>query len=162
MRYENPLHLAEEAAALDLLSDGRVALGVSRGSPEPALRGWETFGYTGSKDPRGADLARAKFDLFLRAVRGMPLFFFLPFALGVSPGFGLSFFSGALGGEPLLFFFPTALGLGFRLGIRLRSRLRLRHGVLGLDLDLDLSLFPGRRLFFRPLLGEEEFADLAE
>lgn len=68
--YENPLHLAEEAAALDLLSDGRVALGVSRGSSEPALRGWETFGYTGSKDPRGADLARAKFDLFLRAVRG--------------------------------------------------------------------------------------------
>lgn len=71
--YENPLHLAEEAAALDLLSDGRVALGVSRGSPEPALRGWETFGYTGSKDPRGADLARAKFDLFLRAVRGEAL-----------------------------------------------------------------------------------------
>ena len=73
MRYENPLHLAEEAAALDLLSDGRVALGVSRGSPEPALRGWETFGYTGAKDPRGADLARAKFDLFLRAVHGEAL-----------------------------------------------------------------------------------------
>ncbi|MGB3351918.1 MAG: LLM class flavin-dependent oxidoreductase [Mycobacterium sp.] len=70
MRYENPLHLAEEAAALDLLSDGRVALGVSRGSPEPALRGWEAFGYTGSTDPRGADIARDKFDLFLRAVRG--------------------------------------------------------------------------------------------
>ncbi|MGP9695723.1 LLM class flavin-dependent oxidoreductase [Brachybacterium sp. AOP25-B2-12] len=70
MRYENPLTLAEEAAALDLIADGRVALGVSRGSPEPAERGWETFGYTGSKDPRGADIARAKFDLFLRAVRG--------------------------------------------------------------------------------------------
>ena len=70
MRYENPLYLAEEAAALDLLSDGRVALGVSRGSPEPANRGWEAFGYTGSSDPRGADLARDKFDLFLRAIRG--------------------------------------------------------------------------------------------
>ncbi|HET9127494.1 MAG TPA: LLM class flavin-dependent oxidoreductase [Propionibacteriaceae bacterium] len=70
MRYENPLYLAEEAAALDLLSDGRVALGVSRGSPEPAHRGWEAFGYTGSDDPRGADLARDKFDLFLRAIRG--------------------------------------------------------------------------------------------
>lgn len=70
MRYENPLHLAEEAAALDLLSEGRVALGVSRGSPEPAIRGWEAFGYTGSTDPRGADIARDKFDLFLRAVRG--------------------------------------------------------------------------------------------
>jgi len=70
MRYENPLQLAEEAAALDLLSDGRVALGVSRGSPEPAHRGWEAFGYTGSTDPRGADIARDKFDLFLRAIRG--------------------------------------------------------------------------------------------
>ncbi|MCS6711911.1 LLM class flavin-dependent oxidoreductase [Brachybacterium sp. EF45031] len=73
MRYENPLYLAEEAAALDLLSDGRVALGVSRGSPEAADRGWETFGYLGSQDPRGADLAREKFDLFLRAVRGEKL-----------------------------------------------------------------------------------------
>ncbi|WP_226346938.1 LLM class flavin-dependent oxidoreductase [Agilicoccus flavus] len=70
MRYENPLYLAEEAGALDLLSGGRVALGVSRGSPEPALRGWEAFGYTGSTDPRGADLARDKFDTFLRAVAG--------------------------------------------------------------------------------------------
>ncbi|MCT1997451.1 LLM class flavin-dependent oxidoreductase [Brachybacterium muris] len=70
MRYENPLQLAEEAAALDLIADGRVALGVSRGSPEPADRGWETFGYTGSTDPRGADIARDKFELFLRAVRG--------------------------------------------------------------------------------------------
>lgn len=70
MRYENPLYLAEEAAALDLLSEGRVALGVSRGSPEPAYRGWEAFGYTGSEDPRGADVAREHFDLFLRAIRG--------------------------------------------------------------------------------------------
>ena len=52
------LSAAQEAAALDLLSDGRVALGVSRGSPETALRGYEAFGYTGSSDPRGADIAR--------------------------------------------------------------------------------------------------------
>ena len=70
MRYENPLYLAEEAGALDLLSDGRVALGVSRGSPETALRGYEAFGYTGSSDPRGADLARDKFDLFWSAING--------------------------------------------------------------------------------------------
>lgn len=70
LRYENPLYLAEEAAALDLLADGRVALGVSRGSPETALRGYEDFGYTGSKDPRGADLAGPKFELFLRAIEG--------------------------------------------------------------------------------------------
>ena len=39
MRYENPLYLAEEAAALDLIADGRVALGISRGAPEAADRG---------------------------------------------------------------------------------------------------------------------------
>lgn len=70
MRYENPLYLAEEAAAVDLLSDGRLALGVSRGSPETVIRGYEAFGYTGAEDPRGADLARAHFDLFLRAIEG--------------------------------------------------------------------------------------------
>lgn len=70
MRYENPFQLAEEAAALDLIADGRIALGVSRGSPETSVRGYETFGFVGSEDPRGADLARAKFDLFLRVIDG--------------------------------------------------------------------------------------------
>lgn len=70
MRYENPLYLAEEAAQLDLLSGGRIALGISRGSPEPALRGYEAFGYTGSEDERGADIAREKFDRFLDAITG--------------------------------------------------------------------------------------------
>lgn len=70
MRYENPLYLAEEAAALDIIADQRIALGISRGSPEPADRGWEAFGYDSSTDPRGADLARDKFDLFLQAIDG--------------------------------------------------------------------------------------------
>ncbi|GAB2560893.1 LLM class flavin-dependent oxidoreductase [Leucobacter ruminantium] len=73
MRYENPLYLAEELAALDHIADGRIAIGISRGSPETALRGYEAFGYTGSEDPRGADLARDKFDLFLRAIDGEAL-----------------------------------------------------------------------------------------
>lgn len=69
--YENPLHLAEEAAQLDLLSDGRVALGVSRGSPEPVDRGYAEFGYhPESSDPDGADMARAKFDRLMSAVDG--------------------------------------------------------------------------------------------
>ena len=69
LRYENPFYLAEEAAALDLLADGRVALGVSRGSPEPVKKGWETFGYKGEA-PNGADMARKKFELFMAAIRG--------------------------------------------------------------------------------------------
>ncbi len=70
MRYENPLYLAEEAASLDLISSRRIALGISRGSPETALRGYEAFGSTGSEDPRGGDIARDKFELFLQAIDG--------------------------------------------------------------------------------------------
>jgi alkanesulfonate monooxygenase SsuD/methylene tetrahydromethanopterin reductase-like flavin-dependent oxidoreductase (luciferase family) len=65
MRYENPLYMAEEAAAADLLAGGRLQLGVSRGSPEPAYHGAEAFGY--SVDP--AD-ARAKTALFRAAIAG--------------------------------------------------------------------------------------------
>ena len=70
MRYENPLYLAEEAAALNLLADGRLALGVSRGSPEPADKGWEAFGYETGKDPKAAGMAREKFQRFMAAVDG--------------------------------------------------------------------------------------------
>ncbi|MDQ1660390.1 MAG: hypothetical protein QOJ68_370 [Blastococcus sp.] len=70
MRYENPLYMAEEAAATDLLSDGRLQLGVSRGSPETALRGSEAFGYVPAPAGGDADLAREKTALFLAALRG--------------------------------------------------------------------------------------------
>ncbi|MCW2742263.1 MAG: Flavin-dependent oxidoreductase, F420-dependent methylene-tetrahydromethanopterin reductase [Blastococcus sp.] len=70
MRYENPLYMAEEAAATDLLSGGRLQLGVSRGSPETALRGSEAFGYVPPAGGSDADLARDKTALFLAAVRG--------------------------------------------------------------------------------------------
>ena len=65
MRYENPLYMAEDAAVADLLSGGRLQLGVSRGSPEPAWRGAEAFGYAA-----GADEAREKTALFRAAIAG--------------------------------------------------------------------------------------------
>src|SRR6478672_7991562 len=65
MRYENPLYMAETAAAADLLSGGRLQLGLSRGSPEPAWRGAEAFGY--SVDP---EEAREKTALFRAAIAG--------------------------------------------------------------------------------------------
>lgn len=70
MRYENPLYMAEEAAATDLLSGGRLQLGISRGAPETALNGSETFGYVPGEGRTTADLAREKAELFLAAVGG--------------------------------------------------------------------------------------------
>src|ERR1044072_5617464 len=34
MRYENPMYMAEDAGAADLIAGGRLQLGISRGSPE--------------------------------------------------------------------------------------------------------------------------------
>jgi alkanesulfonate monooxygenase SsuD/methylene tetrahydromethanopterin reductase-like flavin-dependent oxidoreductase (luciferase family) len=70
MRYENPLYMAEEAAATDLISGGRLQLGVSRGAPEVALRGSEAFGYVPAEGESDADLARAHTQLFRAAIRG--------------------------------------------------------------------------------------------
>ncbi|MCW2704039.1 MAG: Luciferase-like, subgroup [Blastococcus sp.] len=70
MGYENPLYMAEEAAATDLLSDGRLQLGVSRGSPETALRGSEAFGYVPPEGSSDSEVARQKALLLLAAVRG--------------------------------------------------------------------------------------------
>jgi alkanesulfonate monooxygenase SsuD/methylene tetrahydromethanopterin reductase-like flavin-dependent oxidoreductase (luciferase family) len=70
MRYENPLYLAEEAAAADLISSGRLQLGISRGSPETALRGSESFGFVPPEGTDDADLARSHTELFLAAIQG--------------------------------------------------------------------------------------------
>jgi alkanesulfonate monooxygenase SsuD/methylene tetrahydromethanopterin reductase-like flavin-dependent oxidoreductase (luciferase family) len=70
MRYENPLYMAEEAGAADLIAGGRLQLGISRGSPEPALNGGRAFGYVAPEGQTDADLARAKASLFNQAIAG--------------------------------------------------------------------------------------------
>ncbi|MBM7473531.1 LLM class flavin-dependent oxidoreductase [Subtercola frigoramans] len=70
MRYENPLYMAEDAAAADLISGERLQLGMSRGSPETALRGSESFGYVPSDGETDADLARTHTEIFRAAIAG--------------------------------------------------------------------------------------------
>ncbi len=70
MRYENPLYMAEEAAAADLISGGRLQLGISRGSPEPALDGSASFGYVPAEGETDADMARAHTEVFRLAIDG--------------------------------------------------------------------------------------------
>jgi alkanesulfonate monooxygenase SsuD/methylene tetrahydromethanopterin reductase-like flavin-dependent oxidoreductase (luciferase family) len=85
MRYENPLYLAEEAAATDLISGGRLQLGVSRGSPETVLRGAEVFGYPNAD----GDAARAKAEVFLGAIGGDPVATTDPARTGISGGLAI-------------------------------------------------------------------------
>jgi alkanesulfonate monooxygenase SsuD/methylene tetrahydromethanopterin reductase-like flavin-dependent oxidoreductase (luciferase family) len=70
MRYENPLYMAEDAGAADLISGGRLQLGISRGSPEQVIDGWRYFGYAPaeSEDPSG--MARRHTEVFLDVIRG--------------------------------------------------------------------------------------------
>jgi alkanesulfonate monooxygenase SsuD/methylene tetrahydromethanopterin reductase-like flavin-dependent oxidoreductase (luciferase family) len=70
MRYENPMYMAENAAAVDLISGGRLQLGVSRGSPEQVIDGPHYFGYDAPEGTTMADLARAKTDVFLKVIDG--------------------------------------------------------------------------------------------
>src|ERR1700712_3592604 len=58
MRYENPLYMAEDAGAADLISGGRLQLGISRGSPEQVIDGYRHFGYQPAPDQTDADMAR--------------------------------------------------------------------------------------------------------
>ncbi len=70
MRYENPLYMAEDAGAADLISGGRLQLGISRGSPEQVIEGYRYFGYVPAEGQDHADMARDHTQVFLDVLRG--------------------------------------------------------------------------------------------
>jgi len=70
MRYENPLYMVEDAGAADLISGGRLQLGISRGSPEQVIEGWRYFGYDLADGETDADMGRNKALAFLAQLKG--------------------------------------------------------------------------------------------
>ncbi|PSJ65189.1 LLM class flavin-dependent oxidoreductase [Kumtagia ephedrae] len=70
MRYENPLYMAEDAGAADLIAGGRLQLGISRGSPEQVIDGWRYFGHVPQDGQTDADMARRHTEVLLEVLRG--------------------------------------------------------------------------------------------
>jgi alkanesulfonate monooxygenase SsuD/methylene tetrahydromethanopterin reductase-like flavin-dependent oxidoreductase (luciferase family) len=70
MRYENPMYFVEDAGAADLISGGRLQLGISRGSPEQVIDGWRHFGYQLAEGDTDADLARERTEVVLELLEG--------------------------------------------------------------------------------------------
>src|SRR3977135_4403667 len=70
MRYENPLYMAEDAGAADLIAGRRLQLGISRGSPEQVIDGWRYFGYQPAEGETDAEMGRRHAEVFLDLLRG--------------------------------------------------------------------------------------------
>ena len=70
MRYENPLYMIEDSGAADLISGGRLQLGISRGSPEQVIDGWRYFGYEPEEGENDSDMGRRKALEFLNKLDG--------------------------------------------------------------------------------------------
>jgi alkanesulfonate monooxygenase SsuD/methylene tetrahydromethanopterin reductase-like flavin-dependent oxidoreductase (luciferase family) len=134
MRYENPLYMAEAAAAADLLAGGRLQLGVSRGSPEPAWRGAEAFGYS-------LDDAREKTELFRSAIAGAGV---VRADVGGGPG------------EAMLAVQPQSPGLGDRIWWGSGSReTAVWAGEQGLNLMSSTLLLEDTQVPFDELQAEQ-------
>ena len=71
MRYENPYYMAENAGLTDIITQGRVQLGVGRGSPEQVLDGWKYFGYDYSEEEI-KEVTRERTLEFLELLEGKP------------------------------------------------------------------------------------------
>ena len=70
MRYENPFYMVEDAGAADLISQGRLQLGISRGSPEQVIEGWRHFGHAPADGESDADMGRRHGEVFLGLLTG--------------------------------------------------------------------------------------------
>jgi alkanesulfonate monooxygenase SsuD/methylene tetrahydromethanopterin reductase-like flavin-dependent oxidoreductase (luciferase family) len=70
MRYENPLYMAEDAGAADLIAGGRLQLGISRGSPEQVIDGFRYFGHQPAEGSDHAEMAREHTRIFLEVLEG--------------------------------------------------------------------------------------------
>lgn len=70
MRYENPAYMVEDAGSADLISRGRLQLGISRGSPEQVIEGWRHFGYAPADGETDADMGRRHAERFLDLLEG--------------------------------------------------------------------------------------------
>src|SRR5256714_7764255 len=70
MRYENPMYMAEDAGAADIIAGGRLQLGISRGSPEQVIDGWRHFGYAPRDGETADDMARRQAEVFLELLKG--------------------------------------------------------------------------------------------
>ena len=70
MRYENPMYMAEDAGAADLIAGGRLQLGISRGSPEQVVEGYRHFGHVPQEGATDADMARESTEELLEVLRG--------------------------------------------------------------------------------------------
>jgi alkanesulfonate monooxygenase SsuD/methylene tetrahydromethanopterin reductase-like flavin-dependent oxidoreductase (luciferase family) len=71
MRYENPLYMVEDAGVADLISGGRLQLGISRGSPEQVIDGWRYFGYEPAAGETAEEMGRSKALQFLDKLKGI-------------------------------------------------------------------------------------------
>lgn len=63
--------MVEDAGAADLISGGRLQLGISRGSPEQVIEGWRYFGYEPIADETDADMGRRHALQFLQRLNGI-------------------------------------------------------------------------------------------
>jgi len=62
--------MAEDAGAADLISQGRLQLGLSRGSPEQVIDGWRYLGYQPAEGESDADMGRRHTEVLLDVLGG--------------------------------------------------------------------------------------------